>query len=58
MNKEMLFKFLDDLRESGSVNMFGAGPVLQEVFGLKRLEARMIVKDWMESFSERMKVND
>ena len=58
MNKEIMFNFLDDLRESGSVNMFGAGPVLQEVFGLKRLEARMIVKDWMESFSERMKVND
>ena len=58
MNKEMLFKFLDDLRESGSVNMFGAGPVLQEVFGLERREARMVVKDWMESFSERMKVND
>ena len=55
MNKEILFNFLDDLRESGSVNMFGAGPVLQEVFGLERLEARMVVKDWMESFSERMK---
>lgn len=50
MNKETIFDFLNNLRESGQINMFGAAPVLQEVFGLERLEARSLLKEWMESF--------
>jgi hypothetical protein len=48
-----LFEFLDDLRESGQVNMFGAGQVLQEVFGLGRHEAREVVAAWMEQFGKQ-----
>ena len=29
-----IFKYLDNLRESGVTNMFGAGIYLQEEFGL------------------------
>ena len=47
---EDYFEFLNDLRESGQINMFGALPVLQEVFGLDKYEAREILGAWMKSF--------
>lgn len=47
------FEYLNELRESGVTNMFGASPYLQNEFGLGRYEARDIVKQWMESFNER-----
>lgn len=50
--KDQYFEFLNELRESGATNMFGAGPYLQEAFGLDRREARDIVIEWMESFSK------
>jgi len=53
MNKEEVFQFLDDLRESGIVNMFGATPYVQEAFGVKKMEARELVVEWMKTFSER-----
>lgn len=53
MNKEMVFEFLDNLRESGAINMFGAGPYVQDTFGLDRREARDLVLEWMETFSTR-----
>jgi hypothetical protein len=48
--KETYFAFLDNLRDSGKINMFGAAPVLGEVFNLTRLEAREIVQNWMEDY--------
>ena len=47
------FEYLDVLRESGVTNMFGAGPYIQEEFGLDKHEAREIVIAWMGSFEER-----
>jgi len=47
------FEYLDDLRESGVTNMFGAAPYLQEAFGLSRYEARVVLLKWMETFNER-----
>lgn len=47
------YEFLDELRESGATNMFGAGPYLQDEFGMNRREAGKVVVAWMESFSER-----
>lgn len=44
------FLFLDQLRESGSINMFGAAPYLAEAFGLSKNEAREVLRQWMESF--------
>jgi hypothetical protein len=29
-----MFQYLDDLRQSGATNMFGAGPYLEGAFGL------------------------
>ena len=42
--------YLDGLRESGVVNMFGAGQYLQEAFGLEKREARAILKEWMKTY--------
>lgn len=47
------FEYLDNLRESGETNMFGAGPYLQEEFGLEKAEACKILTKWMETFSTR-----
>ena len=52
-DREEMFEFLDDLRESGETNMFGAGPYVQEAFGLSRSDARKVVMEWMGTFSER-----
>lgn len=44
------FEYLDDLRESGETNMFGAGAYLREDHGLDRNEARAVVTAWMGTF--------
>lgn len=50
---EMLV-FLDNLRESGVTNMFGAGSYVEEEFPeLNRTKARMTVSYWMDSFASR-----
>jgi hypothetical protein len=53
MNKEAMFYFLDDLRESGITNMWGAGVYLQEVFEVTKIEARDVLLEWMKTFKER-----
>lgn len=45
------FEYLDELRESGVTNMFGAGPYLSREFGLEKAEASKIVQSWMKTFS-------
>ena len=44
------FDYLEQLRKSGMTNMFGAGPYLQQEFGLTRQDARDILVKWMESY--------
>lgn len=46
------FEFLDDLRASGAVNMFGATPVLRRKHRgeLKEDEARAVMSAWMKTF--------
>lgn len=45
--------FLDDLRESGETNMFGASPFVQEEFFLNRADASAVVSYWIDSLGER-----
>lgn len=48
------YSFLDGLRESGAVNMFGAVPVLQQAFPeLVKSKAVRIVTTWMENFNKK-----
>jgi hypothetical protein len=51
--QEQVNVFLDDLRESGSINMFGAAPYVADAFGVSKYEARDLVKNWMDTFGER-----
>lgn len=53
MDKEQVFRFLDELRESGITNMFGAAPYVEEEFGVDRKEARKLLVEWMETFGDR-----
>ena len=56
MNEELkqeIFVFLDNLRESGEVNMFGSGAYVMEMFDVSKTEAREYVTAWMQSFSDR-----
>jgi len=43
-------EYLDELRESGDTNMWGAGPYIQKEFGLDREEAKKIHMYWMDTF--------
>lgn len=43
--------FLEDLRQSGETNMFGAGPYLQEEFALDKKEASALLVEWMRTYN-------
>lgn len=44
------FKYLEELRNSGVTNMFGAGEFLEEAFGLEKQEAQRVLIEWMKSY--------
>ncbi len=47
-------EFLDELRESGVTNMYGATPYIQSEFpNLGREKATEVLSYWMRTFSER-----
>ncbi len=53
MDKEMktrVYDYLDDLRESGETNMFGARPYLIREFGFDKNEAAEWLASWMKDF--------
>lgn len=52
-NKKDYFDYLDGLRRSGIVNMFGAGKFLEEEFNLEKKESIKVLSEWMKTFSER-----
>ena len=51
--EEHVFEFLDELRESGVTNMYGASPYIREAFDVTRYEANRLLTKWMETYSER-----
>ena len=46
----MYFDFLENLRESGVTNMFGAVPYLMDEFLIDKSEALDILGRWMETY--------
>ena len=42
-----MFRFLNQLRASGSINMFGASPVLAEMYNISSKEAGVVLSHWM-----------
>ena len=51
--QEKVNVFLDQLRESGAINMFGAALYVSAAFDCTEYEARDFVKNWMQTFAER-----
>ena len=49
--KEVM-SYLNDLRDSGVTNMFGAAPYVEGEFGIDKREARRILQLWMNNFNE------
>ena len=43
--------YLENLRRAGVTNMFGAGPYLEDEFGISKTEARKILIDWMKNYN-------
>ena len=59
LEKKPYFKFLNELRESGTINMFGAAPFLEDEFPeLNRQEAKEVFYEWMESFDKDDQIGD
>ena len=53
-NDNRYFRYLDNLKDSGETNMFGARPYLMNRFPeLTKEKAEKILSDWMDSYSER-----
>jgi len=44
-------EYLDELRASGEINMFGAGAYLEGYFHLSRKKAVEILQEWMKGFT-------
>ena len=42
--------YLECLRRSGIVNMYGAGPYIENEFGVSSKEASRILADWMRNY--------
>jgi len=54
--REVIYGFLDNLRKSGTCNMFDSPRYVQEMYALSKHDSRDVVKDWMKSFGERQTV--
>jgi hypothetical protein len=46
-------EFLDDLRESGITNMFGARAYIEREFDVDSKESRKILLYWMDTFGDQ-----
>jgi len=48
-----VFKYIDELRESGVTNMYGASPYIAREFPELKKEASEYLSKWMNTFEER-----
>ena len=53
-NKEWIeyYQYLESLRQSGVVNMYGAGPYLEKAAGIDSYEALDVMASWMENYED------
>ena len=47
-----MLEYLDDLRESGVTNMYGAGEYVESSFDLNSKEARDVLSYWMNTYGQ------
>ena len=50
--RDEVYLYLEQLRESGETNMFGAGVYLEKHFKLPKHEARKYLADWMNQYNQ------
>lgn len=48
-----VLEFLDILRDSGKINMFGAPPYVAKTFKVSNPDARTLTSYWMKTFEDR-----
>ena len=51
-DKQDVFDFLDALRQTGQVNMFGSAPYVEQEFDVDHKEARQLVVKWMATYED------
>ena len=54
-DERKVFMYLDGLRDSGKTNMFGATPIIENIFGVNKSIARELLAKWMATYGERHK---
>ena len=50
---EEMLVYLDELRDSGETNMYGARPYVAGEFNLSKEDAGSVLSYWMKTFSAR-----
>tara|TARA_R100000664_G_scaffold13144_1_gene21105 strand:- start:5499 stop:5714 length:216 start_codon:yes stop_codon:yes gene_type:complete len=51
--KNEVFLYLEELRESGETNMFGAAAYIQNEFNLDKKTSIKYLSDWMRSYNKQ-----
>lgn len=46
-----IFTYLNDLRDSGITNMYGASTYIVRDFGISKTEARKYLASWMKNYT-------
>ncbi len=52
------FEYLDELRESGATNMYGARPYVMREMGYDSDVAGEVLRAWMETFSNTVPADE
>lgn len=47
-----VYNFLDELRNSGETNMFGARPYIVEMFNCSQDQATTLLSNWMKNYGK------
>ncbi len=53
-----VYLYLEQLKETGETNMFGAGVYLQKHFELPKEKAIMYLADWMRQYNKKEESDD
>tara|TARA_E500000318_G_scaffold84087_1_gene79810 strand:+ start:510 stop:785 length:276 start_codon:yes stop_codon:yes gene_type:complete len=51
--RKIVYEFLNELRDMGTVNMFSASSDLHEEFGFNKSTCRSLLSDWMRDYEEK-----
>lgn len=51
MTSNKYWRYLEQLRRSGKINMYCATPYLMQEFGIDKPEAVRILADWMRNYN-------